>query len=279
MGPVQPGTYRIVSVASSTCIISHGNWNAVCWRKLDNKNQQWYVQRSGEGYRIKNCSTGLYLVISDAGVHAKVCCGRYPTTWELNQGMKDHDMYTIKYPDCDRVVDLHEGAGHDGNELHMHPQGGWLACKRWRFERLSDDTGEEEQKLIQELQSKSKQIDEKDRRIQEQNAQLTERNCSLAEKDQQLAEQGSQLVQMKERLATQEGEFNRVTLDLAQKSALLLQTQDALRLAGESLVAHGNESLRAEVQRVIDRLEYETKRAEKLQERLESLEQMLAENF
>ncbi|KAG9079040.1 hypothetical protein FRC06_007987 [Ceratobasidium sp. 370] len=117
MAPVQPGTYRIVSVASGTYITLHNHWDAVCWRKLDNKNQQWYIQRSGEGYRIKNCLTGLYLVVSDTALGAKVFCGRYPTTWELNQGMEDHDMYIVKLAGCDRVVGLHWGKADDGNEV------------------------------------------------------------------------------------------------------------------------------------------------------------------
>ncbi|KAG9090925.1 hypothetical protein FS749_000195 [Ceratobasidium sp. UAMH 11750] len=176
MPPVEPGTYRIVCVASDTCIISQGDWDAVCWRKLDNENQRWYVQRSGEGYQIKNCLTGLYLVVSGTDAGAKVYCGRYPTTWELNQGMKDNDMYIIKQAGCDRVLDLHFGQANDGNEIHAWPQADWFACRRWRFERLGDDTGEGEQERSEELESKNKQINERDQRIQEQNAQLAERD-------------------------------------------------------------------------------------------------------
>ncbi|KAG8692943.1 hypothetical protein FRC08_009439 [Ceratobasidium sp. 394] len=86
---------------------------------------------------------------------------------------------------------------------------------------------------------------------------------------------------MKERLASQDDELNRVKLDLAQKSSLLLQTQDALRRASESLAAQGNESLRNEIQGINDRLEQnlaqQAEKAEKLQERVESLERMFAE--
>ncbi|KAG9090924.1 hypothetical protein FS749_000194 [Ceratobasidium sp. UAMH 11750] len=262
--------------------MSHKDWDAVGWRKLDsNKNQQWYVQRSGEGYRIKNCSNGLYIAVDGTHERAKVFCGIYPVTWELRQESGDYSMYIIKHAGCDRVIDLDDwGKAHDGNGLHTFPQGGWLACKRWRFERLSDDTGEEEQKLSKELQSKNTQVAEKDRRIQEQGVQLAEkggqlaeRDRQLAERDQQLAEKDSQLAQMKERLASQGGELSRVKLDLAQKSELLLQTQDALRRAGESLAAQGNESLRDEVRSMNHRLE----KAENLQERLETLEKMFAE--
>src|SRR5436309_2523367 len=86
---------------------------------------------------------------------------------------------------------------------------------------------------------------------------------------------------MRERLASQDDELSRVKLDLAQKSALLLQTQDALRRAGESLAAQGNELLRNEVQSINDRLEHDraqqTEKVEKLQERLENFERLFAE--
>ncbi|QRV97895.1 DNA double-strand break repair Rad50 ATPase [Ceratobasidium sp. AG-Ba] len=72
MPPVQLGTYRIISVASGTCIKAHNDWEAVCWKREDeNKEQQWYVQRSGEGYRIQNCLHGTYLSVCETKDMAK----------------------------------------------------------------------------------------------------------------------------------------------------------------------------------------------------------------
>jgi hypothetical protein len=113
MTPVEPGTYIIISVASGIVMtVPGGNgWDVVCWHKHGEMNQQvgmlffsesnpmqtlwkWFVQQSGEGYRIKNCEKGDYLTISSmADEVAKVYCGRYPKTWELNQGHEDHNMH------------------------------------------------------------------------------------------------------------------------------------------------------------------------------------------
>ncbi|KAG9127895.1 hypothetical protein FRC07_007741 [Ceratobasidium sp. 392] len=280
MVPVQPGTYRIVSVASGTCIINYVDkpWEVVCWHRIDDRNQQWFVQRSGEGYHIKNCLNGLYLTVyetSDTNPPAKVFCGPYPTTWELNQGTEDRGMYIIKRAGCDRVVDLDDwGKAHDGNTIHTHTQRQWLANKRWRFEHLSDDTGEEEQKLSKEIQSKNQQIAERDQKIKEQCAQLDEKSYQVAEKDKQLAE-------LKAQLASQSEELSMIKLNFGRQSALLVQTQETLRRATETLATKGTDLLQTEAQddqsHIKTELSQRKEKEEKLQERLESLERMVAE--
>ncbi|KAG9121573.1 hypothetical protein FRC07_002414 [Ceratobasidium sp. 392] len=255
MAPVQPGKYRIVNVASGTCMISYKDWDAVCWRRHEGFDQHWFVQRSGAGYRIRNCMSGLYLVVSettDTRPPAKVFCGRYPTTWELNQGIKDHDMYIIKQAGCDRIIDL-DGFGndHDGNELHTFTESDWLACRRWRFEHLSNETGEEEEEILNELQTKTKQLEEKDRQLAQANAQLS----------------------------SQAEELRRANFELVQRSAILAQTQETLRQVSESLAALSNQSARNDTQSANKRLEQELAqqkaKTDKLQEQLESLEQKL----
>ncbi|KAG8767026.1 hypothetical protein FRC12_006488 [Ceratobasidium sp. 428] len=228
--------------------------------------------RSGEGYRIKNCLNGMYLAIKDTSCEPKpqvrVFGGRYPTTWELNQGIEDHEMYIIKGASVNRIIELDDnGKAHDGNQLHMRTQDRGHACKRWRFERLSDDTGEEGQKLLRVIQGRNEHI-------KEQSAQLDERN-------RQIAENSKLLAQLKEQLESRGKELDKVKVELNQKSTLLLQTQDALRRASDSLATRNSESLRVEVQSIHSRLEGEqSQRKEtegKLEERVESLERMVAE--
>ncbi|KAG8774876.1 hypothetical protein FRC12_001784 [Ceratobasidium sp. 428] len=254
MPSIEPGTYKIVNVHSSTCIVNYPDrpWEAVCWRRLDGlKNHQWYVQRSGEGYHIQNCLNGMYLTVtetSDTKPPAKIFCGRYPTTWELNQGNEDHEIYVIKQAGADRVLDLGgAGAAHDGNQIYTYPQRNWCAWRRWRFERLrsvvlnyaavtlkflySDDTGEREQKLFKEIQANNKRIEKHAQQIKEQNARLAEKDSLITE--------------LKAQLESRDNELDKVKFELDQKSTLAAQLQDALRQASESLATQGRDLLRA----------------------------------
>ncbi|KAF8608035.1 hypothetical protein BDV93DRAFT_551902 [Ceratobasidium sp. AG-I] len=86
------------------------------------------------------------------------------------------------------------GAGHNGNHIHAYPQDHWVPHKRWRFERLSDDTGEDGWQLRKEVDQKNKQL-----------AELADR---LAKKDEELA---------------------RIQQELSEKSALLEKTRNAPR--------------------------------------------------
>ncbi|KAG8715474.1 hypothetical protein FRC09_016589 [Ceratobasidium sp. 395] len=233
--------------------MAYKDWDAVCWRRHEAMDQHWYVQRSGAGYRIKNRMNGLYLVVSettDTNPPAKVFCGRYPTTWELNQGIKDYEMYIIKQAGCDRVVDLDGfGDARDGNELHTFTQLDWLACRRWRFEHLSDETGEENEEVLKKLQAKSKEVEEKD----------------------------SELVWLRKQLASQAEELALVKLDIARGSAVLAQTQETLRQVSGSLATLVDQSALDKFQSVTKHLEQEQaqqkEKSEKLEKKLEELGQ------
>ncbi|KAG9125755.1 hypothetical protein FRC07_006337 [Ceratobasidium sp. 392] len=209
----------------------------------------------------------MYVAVCEAS-GTKVIAGRYPTTWELNQGIEDYEMYIIKQAGGGRAIDLDDwGKAHDGNTLHTQIQDDWLACKRWKFERLSDDTGEEEQKLLKDIESKNKQVAEQDEKIKEQAAQLNDKNNQLAE--------------LKARLASQDEELSKVKLDLNRQSTLLVQTQDVLHRASESLATQGTDLLRTEVwdnqSRTNNELSQQKERQKKLQEKVEGLERMIAE--
>ncbi|KAG9090517.1 hypothetical protein FS749_000494 [Ceratobasidium sp. UAMH 11750] len=236
---VTPGTYRIVSEGSGTAMTAPdwNGWDVVCWHKHDGKNQQWFVQRSGLGYSIKNCATGHYLAVSRMEEVTPVYCGRYPTTWVLNQ--EHGGIHTMKCGDNDNIIDLDDwGKGHDGNHMHLYRGGNWMVHRRWWFERLSDDSGEEEPRLRREIDSNKQQISNL-------NQQLAEHKTQLADREKQLADKDSQIAQITERLTTQEQEVVQIKNELTQKLAMLIETQEALHRANESI-----ESQRAEVARI-----------------------------
>ncbi|QRV97894.1 ricin-type beta-trefoil lectin domain protein [Ceratobasidium sp. AG-Ba] len=189
MDAVKPGTYRITNVGGGTSIYARdNNWDTGCWAKSDNKNQQWYLQSSGAGYRIKNCRNGLYLLVTETKDCARIFCGRYPTTWELSQGTRDHNQYMIKLANNKGfAMDLRNwGASHDGNEVDLCPVRDWLDCQKWRFERLSDDTGEEDQKLRNDITAKNKQLEDLKSQLTKKDAQVTQLTQRLSSQSQEL---------------------------------------------------------------------------------------------
>ncbi|KAF8608037.1 hypothetical protein BDV93DRAFT_602941 [Ceratobasidium sp. AG-I] len=233
---VWPGTYRITNVASSTVLTVPDNneWDVVCWHRHNGRNQQWYLQRSGDGYRFKNCRYGHYLIITDTKTNSLLRMGKYPTTWSVFINGNDYNVYIIKDGEIDRVADLDNGAKHDGNHLHTWDQGGWNPTKRWSFERLSDETGDEEWQLRQEVAQKNEQLASKDRQLTSKAEEIVSRDRRIAERDTLAAELTGRLAYKVKELANKDQELIRIKQELSEKSALLEQTQNALRQAEAS---------------------------------------------
>lgn len=221
-------------------------WDVVCWERNNNKNQQWFAQRSGEGYRFKNCQFGHYLAISETRVCAPVYAGWYPTSWQLIQNKEDSNMYILRSGDVNLVIDLDDyGAKHNGNHLHTYAQEHWVPQKRWRLERLSDDTGEEEGRLRKEVAGKKQELVEKDKLV----ADLTKK---LATKDQELV---------------------RIRKDLSERSALLEQTQGALCQALKS------QAMEPDIRhsQMGDELAQQQKETANLREKMERFERLFSQ--
>jgi len=221
MAHIKPGTYRVMNVASGTALAIPENnvWDVVGWERNDNKNQQWFAQRSGEGYRFKNSEYGHYLAISNTCVQAPLYAGRYPTSWQLIQNQEDHNMYILKCGDVDLVIDLDDyGAGHNGNHIHAYAQEHWVPQKRWRLERLSDETGDDEWRLTKEVAEKNEQLVSKDQ-------QLTTKIDELASKERHIIEMDKQTAELSEQLASKDEELAHVRQELVEKSALLEQSR------------------------------------------------------
>ncbi|KAG8783008.1 hypothetical protein FRC12_020214 [Ceratobasidium sp. 428] len=192
---------------------------------------------------MKNCWNGMYLAVAETRDGARIFCGRYPTTWELSQGSKDHNQYMIKLANnTGFAMDLRNwGASHNGNEAHLCPVRAQLDCQKWRFEHLSDDAGEEEG-LVADISLKNKQIEDY--------------KSQLARKD-------AELVQLTERFTSQDQEL------------------DMLRKANESLRAESIALLSAKLQSTSERLEHDLGQQKRetdiLRENLASLEKRFSQ--
>ncbi|CAE6470121.1 unnamed protein product [Rhizoctonia solani] len=148
---MKPGTYRIVNLNSGTAITANHR-GTVGWHKQDSKDQQWFAQASGKGYRFRNIASGGYLAVtSTTDSDNRLYCGEYPTTWALvtNPDHSGHEVYGIMIGDTDRMLDLihaYSRARHNGSTKH----------RTWRFERISDETGEELPSLTQTKEALSR---------------------------------------------------------------------------------------------------------------------------
>ncbi|QRV95944.1 ricin-type beta-trefoil lectin domain protein [Ceratobasidium sp. AG-Ba] len=119
-------------------------------------------------------------------------CGRYPTTWNIYQGNEDYNMYIIEQGDSGRVLDLFSANVPNNPKLCTYPKGDWVAWKRWRFERLSDDTGEVEIQARDQLISKYKD-------------QLAAKDAEVVHLQKQLESQSQELNQLKHEVTQTSG--------------------------------------------------------------------------
>ncbi|KAL5638173.1 hypothetical protein ACGC1H_005019 [Rhizoctonia solani] len=159
---MKPGTYRIVNLNSGTAITANHR-GTVGWRKQDSKDQQWFAQASGKGYRFKNVAFSGYLAVtSTTDSDNRLHCGEYPTTWALviNPDHSGHEVYGIMMGDTDRMLDLvNWGSSTDGTEIRAYSRArhnGSTKHRTWKFERISDETGEELSSLAQTKEALSR---------------------------------------------------------------------------------------------------------------------------
>ncbi|KAL5638158.1 hypothetical protein ACGC1H_005011 [Rhizoctonia solani] len=143
---MQPGTYIIVNLTNKTAI-TNNDLGVVGWRKVDSRNQQWFIQNSGEGYRFKNVASGGYLAVaSTVDQNCDLYCSGYPTTWALvsNPEHKGHGLYGVMMGDTDRILDLSDGA--DGTKIYAFSHSlhkGSTGHRVWIFERVNDEAGDD----------------------------------------------------------------------------------------------------------------------------------------
>ncbi|QRW16195.1 ricin-type beta-trefoil lectin domain protein [Rhizoctonia solani] len=137
---LQPGTYRISNAVTGTAVqvSDDDSTKIVTWQQHDRENQQWFLQRSGHGYRLRNRRHNAYLAVSNTDNHALVLKPILGVTTSFDSGI------SVQLADMNRVLDLHWGSGHNGNEIHIwNLDGGNMPHRIWRVERIGDDFGEE----------------------------------------------------------------------------------------------------------------------------------------
>jgi len=111
--------------------------------------------------------------------------------------------------------------------------------KRWKFERLSDDTGDQDEQIRREIVSKDEQLASKDQQIAEKTQLVGQKDEQLAQKDQQLVEQARQLANQSEQLADHSRQLVEQSRELADQSERMAEkdqeTARAYRELGDRL--------------------------------------------
>ncbi|KAJ1308813.1 hypothetical protein OPQ81_004501 [Rhizoctonia solani] len=199
-----PGTYRIFNVLAGTAIqvSDHDSTKVVTWEKHEGDSQQWFLQRSGHGYQLQNRRHAAYLAVCNTDNHALVYASRYPTTWLF---LKYNGNYIVQLADRNRVLDLHWGSGHNGNEIHIwNLDGNNMAHRIWGLERLGDESGEGTARTPQDQQmglgAKEEPTKEELPKAQEQanDRELSQLQDELSRAKQELSELHSLLYQRDE---------------------------------------------------------------------------------
>ncbi|KAG8796172.1 hypothetical protein FRC12_003763 [Ceratobasidium sp. 428] len=183
-----PGTYRISSVIKRTSVLEIPDYNedrVVLKTWNDKPNQRWFVQRSGRGYKIKNCQFSRYLSAPNNKNATIVGAAEAPVVWCL---LRTHAGFAIQFEETDHALDLHYGLTKEGNIVSLWPSGDFGEHRRWIFEHINDDTGGEAPDTIQD------EVDRLKSELEAKNAQLELQAQELARlKDQKLVEQGQAL--------------------------------------------------------------------------------------
>ncbi|QRV72592.1 ricin-type beta-trefoil lectin domain protein [Ceratobasidium sp. AG-Ba] len=185
--PPQPGTYRISNVKDKNVVIEVPDYNQdrIATRGWKNaRNQHWIVQHSGHGYKFKNCQYDLYLSAPNNKPGAVVCSSRAPTSWDIH---RTHEGYLILYEETDAAINLHFAGTNDNNVLLLWGISDCPAHRRWKFERISDDTGNETADTTESC------ISRLETELAKKNAQLVLQTEELARKDQLIASQAAAL--------------------------------------------------------------------------------------
>ncbi|CAE6513792.1 unnamed protein product [Rhizoctonia solani] len=232
---LKPGTYRILNTLTGTAIqvSDHDPTKVVAWEQHDGENQQWLLQRSGEGYQLQNRRDRAYLAVCNTDNHALVYASRYPTTWVF---LKSSGNYIIQFADRNRVLDLHNGLGHNGNEIHIwNVDGNNMAHRTWRLECLGGDPGNKELTGIQE----------------------------------EIANKNNELLQLQGELSTAKQELSDLHSLLYQRDETISQLQQDLKLKEEAS-SHAYESKISQQQTEIASLQAKMDRVEYLMSQMMS---------
>ncbi|KAG8727421.1 hypothetical protein FRC11_013250 [Ceratobasidium sp. 423] len=184
----EPGTYYIQSVAAPKSVIEVPDYNqerVVCSPRATEPQrtlkQQWYIQRSGRDYKIKNIKYGLYLASLSAQPKHGTTIGASPSRGSVDWSMlRTHDGFAIQYGDEDMSITSHYGLDVAENPLFLWNTAPQDSSKRWKFEKISDGVGGEVAETTED-------------RIAVLRGQLRKKDSEIAIKDQLLAQKEQEL--------------------------------------------------------------------------------------
>ncbi|CUA74174.1 hypothetical protein RSOLAG22IIIB_11008 [Rhizoctonia solani] len=203
MANVEPGTYRIVNLARNKALRVPSEYPETIssWHTEDEPNQKWFVQRTGGGYRLKNCGHGQYLSIRGTQCNSQAYHGS-PTTWKIIP--QRPGGYLIQLEKIDRVLDLH-----DRGEVYIWPANDAEPQKVWKFEKLGRETGEE---MGEVKDSVSEQPG--DDPAADQPKKAPPPLSPLAIRDVQIAQQARQIQSLEQQLSMKDSELERLQGEL-----------------------------------------------------------------
>ncbi|KAF8709713.1 hypothetical protein RHS03_02898, partial [Rhizoctonia solani] len=174
-------------------------------------------------YRISNAVTGTAVQVSDDDSTKIV-------TWQQhdreNQQVSPHPFdsgISVQLADMNRVLDLHWGSGHNGNEIHIwNLDGGNMPHRIWRVERIGDDFGEETTDSRQEQS------------VGNSAAKNEPTNKGLAETQEEIIS-NSELSQLRAELSKAKQELSDLHSLLYQRDETIRQLQQDLKAKEEAL--------------------------------------------
>ncbi|CAE6385184.1 unnamed protein product [Rhizoctonia solani] len=191
--PPEPGKYYVQSVAAPKNVIEVYDRNperAMCSPQAENPahHQQWYIQRSGRGYKIKNVKHGVYLALhTPQHPFASVigASSRHgPADWSF---LRTHDGFSIQYGEEDLSIDLHRGLDVWGNPMHLWATAPQAPAQRWKLQQIDDDVGGEVAETVEDrIAVLNTQLQLKDIEIATRDANIAAKDQLLARKEQEL---------------------------------------------------------------------------------------------
>ncbi|KAG8705018.1 hypothetical protein FRC09_003198, partial [Ceratobasidium sp. 395] len=178
----------------------------------------------------------------------------------------------IQYADNNRVLDLHFGWKHNGNEIHIWPAASDNANKIWKFEHLSDDAGEElpasfktqGDRLTQDLQAQTQDLAQKDERIASLERELADQRREAEESRQAITKMAVDLARKDRELVEKDAVIHRLQPEAKVKEeetpSANKESEEVLRLRKQQVQLQGDLSRQqaetATLQAKMDRVEY-----------------------
>lgn len=213
------GTYRIVHSSGGAAIqaMDDDPTKMVVWKCHEGENQQWFVQRAGDGYTFKNCRHGLYFAVKNTSSkyedRSPLHGSKYPMPWALVQ---QNDRYAIMFPEnIKRVLCSTNYSAENGTILHLWPTENHPTAT-WKLEKLNDETEKLPLEHISSMGPDPQTVNIEEKPVKHQVNEL--------ERDEELG-------RMKDQISSMEGQLSSVVA--SQQEAIIRQLQEIIKVKEE----------------------------------------------